>query len=92
MTADTTEADFISDYTWQLAKGIALADLLECELLTTTAVRSICILRKEILSHQLIEEEDQRLEAKLTALFHSFGVEQRNAAFAERPGQHQPNK
>jgi hypothetical protein len=85
MPTDTFEAAFISDATWQAAKKITLAELLECELLTLTVVRSICILRKEILMHQLTEEEDQRLETKLTSLFHSLSVEQRNAAFAERP-------
>lgn len=62
------------------ADAINLGELLDSEHLADTVVRSICIIRKTLLTRDLVCKEDQILEAKLTALYHALGVEARDVA------------
>jgi hypothetical protein len=81
MTTDTQATFEISDKTLDFAEKVSLADLLDCDLIAGHVIRSICIIRKELLCHPLEDEVDQRLEAKLSSVFHALGNEARNAAF-----------
>jgi hypothetical protein len=85
MTKTTFRSMEIGNDTYQLSADITLADLFDCEMLIPALIRSICILRKELLIHQLSDPEDQALETKLSRLYHSISFSQRNAAFAQRP-------
>jgi len=62
------------------ADAITLSELLESELVADTVIRSICIIRKTLLSKDIVEPEDQQLEAKLTALYHALSFETRELA------------
>jgi hypothetical protein len=64
--------------------GITISDLLESPVATRATIRSICILRRELLAAPRLEDEEQRLEARLTGLYHSLTSEVRNAAFDNR--------
>lgn len=64
--------------------GITLSDLLESPVAARAAIRSISILRRELLAAPRLADEDQRLEARLTGLYHSLTSEVRNAAFDNR--------
>ena len=61
--------------------GITISDLLESPVANRAAVRSISILRRELLAAPRLNDDDQRLEARLTGLYHSLTSEVRNAAF-----------
>ncbi|MCE2836888.1 MAG: hypothetical protein LW834_07985 [Cyanobium sp. 49614_E6] len=71
----------IDEATLERADLIRLSDLLDCEPIADAVIRSICIIRKVLLSSSLIHSEDQQLEAKLTAVYHALGVDNRNNAF-----------
>lgn len=79
----TTEKIQIDEAMLQKGDAITLSDLLQSELIASTVICSICIIRKELLSRDLNDKEDQELEAKLTALFHSLGVLNREIAFED---------
>lgn len=70
----------ISDLALDKAEAINLCELLESDLVADTVIRSICIIRKTLLSKPITQPEDQQLEAKLTALFHAIGYENRDVA------------
>lgn len=71
----------INDTVLERADQLTLSDLLESDLIADVVVRSICIIRKVLLSSSITDPEDQKLEAKLSAVYHAIGVENRNAAF-----------
>jgi hypothetical protein len=77
----TTETIQIDEPALLKADQITLSDLLQSDLIVGTVVRSLCIIRKELLSSDISEPEDQELESKITALFHAIGVKNRELAF-----------
>jgi len=77
----TTETIQIDEPALLKADQITLSDLLQSDLIVGTVVRSLCIIRKELLSSDITESEDQELESKITALFHAIGVKNRELAF-----------
>jgi hypothetical protein len=70
----------ISEIALTKADAVTLSELLESDLIADTVIRSICIIRKTLLSKDLVHKEDQQLEAKLTALYHALGHEARDLA------------
>jgi hypothetical protein len=70
----------ISELALTKADAITISELLESDLIADTVVRSICIIRKTLLSKDLVHTEDQQLEAKLTALYHALSFETRDLA------------
>jgi hypothetical protein len=78
-TASATELT-INELALTKADAITLAELLESELIADTVVRSICIIRKTLISKDIKEPEDQQLEAKLSALYHALGIQTRDIA------------
>jgi hypothetical protein len=70
----------ISDLALTKADAITVSELLESDLVADTVIRSICIIRKTLLSKDISHKEDQQLEAKLTALYHALGHDNRDLA------------
>jgi hypothetical protein len=70
----------INELALSKADAINLGELLDSDIIADTVVRSICIIRKTLLTRDLVCKEDQMLEAKLTALYHALGIEARDVA------------
>jgi hypothetical protein len=70
----------INELALSKADAINLGELLDSDIIADTVVRSICIIRKTLLTRDLVCKEDQVLEAKLTALYHALGIEARDVA------------